>query len=46
MAIQIEDGQTIWREELPAPVVKGGLAVDSAARIVATLENGQVVCLQ
>jgi len=46
VAIQIVDGKTIWRQALPAPVVKGGLAVDSQARIVATLENGQVVCLQ
>ena len=46
VAIQIEDGKTIWRQELPAPVVKGGIAVDSQARIVVALENGQVVCLQ
>ena len=44
--IQIKDGKTIWRQALPAPVVKDGLAVDSQARIVAALENGQVVCLQ
>ena len=46
MAIQIKDGQTIWPQALPAPVIKGGIAVDSQARIVAALENGQVVCLQ
>ena len=46
MAIQIADGKTIWRKELPAPVVKGGIAIDSQARIVLALENGQVVCLQ
>jgi outer membrane protein assembly factor BamB len=46
LAINIEDGRTIWRQDLPAPVVKDGLAVDSQARIVAALENGQVVCLQ
>ena len=45
-AIQIKDGKTIWSKDLPAPVVKGGIAVDSQARIVVSLENGQVVCLQ
>jgi outer membrane protein assembly factor BamB len=45
-AIQIKDGKTIWHRELPAPAVKGGVAIDSQARIVVALENGQVVCLQ
>ena len=45
-AIQIDNGKPIWRKDLPAPVVKGGIAVDSEARIVLALENGQVVCLQ
>ena len=45
-AICIEDGTSMWREELSAPVVKAGLAVDSEGRIIAALENGQVVCAQ
>ncbi|MCP4451395.1 MAG: PQQ-binding-like beta-propeller repeat protein [Planctomycetes bacterium] len=46
MAIQVKSGRTIWHKSLRAPVVKGGLAVDSQSRIVLALENGQVVCLQ
>ncbi len=46
MAIQIKQGKIIWRRPLPAPVVKGGIAMDSQARIVVALENGQLVCLQ
>jgi hypothetical protein len=45
-AIRIQDGQTIWSRELPASAVKGGVAIDSQARIVVALENGQVICLQ
>jgi hypothetical protein len=46
MAIQIKSGEVIWHKALPAPVVRGGIAVDSQARIVLALENGQVICLQ
>jgi len=45
-AIRIKDGTSIWSRELPAPVVKAGLAIDSEGRIIAVLENGQVVCVQ
>ncbi len=45
-AIRIKDGTSIWRKELPAPVVKAGLAIDSEGRIIAVLENGKVVCVQ
>ncbi|MBA7664852.1 Outer membrane protein assembly factor BamB [subsurface metagenome] len=45
-AIRIKDGTVIWRKELPAPVVKGGVAVDSKGRIVVALENGRIVCVQ
>jgi outer membrane protein assembly factor BamB len=45
-AIRIEDGKSLWRKELPAPVVKAGLAVDSEGRIIAALEDGQIVCVQ
>jgi outer membrane protein assembly factor BamB len=43
-AIRLADGTEAWREALPAAVVRGGLATDSAGRIVVALENGQVVC--
>jgi outer membrane protein assembly factor BamB len=42
-AIDIETGADRWREPLPAAVVQGGMAIDHAGRIVASLENGQVV---
>ncbi|MHC4430978.1 MAG: outer membrane protein assembly factor BamB family protein [Planctomycetota bacterium] len=45
-AIRIEDGTSLWREELSAPVVKAGLAVDSEGHIIAALENGQIVCMK
>ena len=45
-AILIKDGTSLWRKELPAPVVKAGLAIDSEGRIIAVLKNGKVVCVQ
>ncbi|TKJ36475.1 MAG: hypothetical protein CEE38_11720 [Planctomycetes bacterium B3_Pla] len=45
-AIRIKDGTSLWHKELPAPVVKGGVAVDNKGRIVVALENGKVVCMQ
>ena len=43
-AISLTDGQVLWRQELPAPPVKAGMALDSQGRIVVTLENGQLLC--
>jgi len=45
-AIRVKDGTSLWREDLPAPVVKAGLAIDSEGRIIATLENGRIVCIK
>jgi len=45
-AIRIKGGTVIWRKELPVPVVKGGVAVDSKGRIVLALVNGRIVCVQ
>ena len=45
-AIRIKDGTVLWRKELSAPVVKGGVAVDSKGRIVVALDNGKIVCVQ
>ena len=44
-AVDIESGSPIWREELPAPVVKGGTALDHKARIFVSLEDGRVLSL-
>jgi outer membrane protein assembly factor BamB len=46
VAIRIADGKDIWRQDLPANVVKGGTAVDSAGRVFVTLENGQLMCFR
>ena len=43
-AVNVEDGREIWRENLPAPVVKAGTAIDHKARIVASLQDGRVLC--
>jgi len=43
-ALDLEKGTQIWRQELPVPAVKGGLAVDHRGRIYVSLVNGQVLC--
>jgi outer membrane protein assembly factor BamB len=43
-AISLKDGSDRWRESLPAAPVKGGLAVDHAARIYVSLRDGRIVC--
>ncbi|MHC4750089.1 MAG: outer membrane protein assembly factor BamB family protein [Planctomycetota bacterium] len=45
-AIRIKDATSLWSLELPAPVVKAGLAIDNEGRIIAVLENGKVICVQ
>lgn len=44
-AMKLQDGSDIWYEKLPAPVVKGGTAVDHAGRILIALADGRVICL-
>ena len=43
-AVNVEDGSEVWREELPAAVVKGGTAVDHEARIIVSLQDGRILC--
>ena len=43
-AVNVQDGTEIWRKDLPAAVVKGGTAIDHKARIIACLQDGQVLC--
>lgn len=43
-AINVKDGSDLWVEKLPAVAVKGGVAVDSAGKILVALENGQLLC--
>jgi len=44
-AITLADGTEAWSLPLDSLVVKGGLAVDSAGRVVVSLEDGRVMCL-
>jgi outer membrane protein assembly factor BamB len=44
-AIGIEDGAELWRYDLPAPPVKGGLAVDHDGRLFIALADGRLLCL-
>ena len=45
-AINIGSGREIWRTQLPACAVKGGLAVNHRKQIFIALENGQVHCYE
>jgi hypothetical protein len=44
-AVAIEDGAELWRFDLPAPPVKGGLASDHAGRVFTALTDGRILCL-
>jgi len=44
VAIAIGDGSELWRHELPAPPVKGGLAVDHDGRTFVALADGRILC--
>jgi outer membrane protein assembly factor BamB len=44
-AIDIATGREIWRTELAARAVKGGLAVNHLGQILTTLADGHVLCL-
>ncbi len=43
-AINVDDGSERWSHKLPAPVVKGGTAIDRQGRILVSLTNGAVIC--
>jgi hypothetical protein len=45
IAVGIDSGQPIWTHALPAPVVPWGLAITRQGNVVATLTDGQVVCV-
>lgn len=38
------DGTDLWKESLPVPAVKGGIAVDAEGRIYVVLANGELRC--
>jgi outer membrane protein assembly factor BamB len=43
-AAKTDDGQVIWSEDLPGPVVKAGTAVNHEGQIIVSLETGQLLC--
>jgi outer membrane protein assembly factor BamB len=44
--LDIATGSATWTRGLPATVVPGGIAVNHDGRVLVTLENGQLLCLQ
>jgi len=42
-AVNVKSGADLWRRRLPAPVVKGGIAVDHKGRIFLALEDGRIL---
>ena len=42
VAIDLATGKDLWKHDLPADTVKGGLAVNAQGQIYAALENGQL----
>lgn len=40
--LDVETGTDLWCERLPAPVVKGGTAIDSKSRLFAVLTSGDL----
>ena len=43
-ALSMLDGTELWRQELPAPPVLFGAAIDRNGRILVSLQNGHVLC--
>jgi len=44
VAMNLKDGRILWSEALPSAPVNWGLAVDRDGHIIATLEDGQILC--
>ena len=44
VAAKIDDGQRIWHQPLPGPVVKAGTAANAEGQIIVSLETGQILC--
>lgn len=42
---RIKDGAVLRQHDLPAAVVKGGMAIDHIGRLVVALEDGSLMCL-
>ncbi len=46
VAMNIKDGADLWLYALPAPAVKGGIAMDHKRNIYVSLENGSLLCFE
>ena len=44
VALDIKDGKVMWTQPIPAAPVAWGLAIDGDGRVVASLEDGRVLC--
>ncbi|MBI5387738.1 MAG: PQQ-binding-like beta-propeller repeat protein [Verrucomicrobia bacterium] len=44
LAVNLADGKVLWSQSLPASPVPWGLATTRDGRVIATLENGVIVC--
>jgi len=44
VALDLNNGETLWVQPLAASPVPWGLAVDRAGRVIVTLEDGRVLC--
>jgi len=45
-AFDLRDGKRLWTQPLSAPPVPWGLALNRDGRVLVSLENGELVCLQ
>ncbi|MBM4088076.1 MAG: hypothetical protein FJ276_01410 [Planctomycetes bacterium] len=46
LAVDLEEGNTLWTQPLPAPPVPWGLALGRYRQVLVTLTSGEVLCFQ
>ena len=46
MALDLDRGTVLWSHPVPSPAVPWGLAIDRDGRVIATLQDGSVVCFR
>jgi outer membrane protein assembly factor BamB len=44
IALSLQDGRVLWKQQLPAAPVPWGLAVNREGKVIVTLEGGRVIC--
>jgi hypothetical protein len=45
IALNLEDGEILWVQRLPAPPVSWGLAMSRDGKTIVTLKDGRVLCI-